>query len=327
MAAKMSSAVTRDGREVFAEEVAEVSSLICRYCGAGVCYVPPHARENRGNTYWVRGYFRLLPKSAHEENCVFNVREQLEVIARRSLGLVQALERGQYRFRLLAIGDMRDLTTYRAQSRIGRATNSSIASGPLVSCDPRRLLSAYLNTAKRVILLRALCGNDFILKDRLQFVFNGMSVSWHDFYYEEERFIAAYRWLGQATLPFPIALVGRVSTIETIQCRGRLLYVLKFKTSAARAHARDETVGEVIQAAVWTSQLEWVKWLKENDEVLVFGHWRHATSHIHTRLAKRGDPSFRKYLERRMSIWLRVKSQVSRIHRGNGRRTGRLSSS
>ncbi|SAL58959.1 hypothetical protein [Caballeronia humi] len=324
MAAKMWSAATMDGREVFADEVAEGSSLRCKYCGAGVCYVPPHARENRGNTYGVRGYFRLLPKSAHEEGCEFNVREQLEVIARRSLGLVQALERGQYRFRLLAIGDMRDLKVYQAQSTGGQAVNSSSVRGALFSCDPRRLLSAYLNTAKRIILLRALCGDDFILKDRLEFVFNGMSVSWHEFYYEEERFTAAYRWLGQATLPFPIALVGRVSAIETIKGRGRLLYVLKFKTSTARPYARDQTVGEVIQAAVWTSQLEWVKSLKENDEVLVFGHWRHATAHTHTRLAKRGDACFRKYLERRMAIWLHVKSQVSRIYRGNGRRTERL---
>ncbi|SAL83556.1 hypothetical protein AWB68_06956 [Caballeronia choica] len=67
MAAKMWSAATTDGREIFADEVAEGSSLICKYCGAGVCYVPPHVRENRGNTYWVRGYFRLLPKSSHEE--------------------------------------------------------------------------------------------------------------------------------------------------------------------------------------------------------------------------------------------------------------------
>ncbi|WP_125483141.1 hypothetical protein [Caballeronia choica] len=244
---------------------------------------------------------------------MFNVREQLEVIARRSLGLVQALERGQYRFRLLAIGEMRDLTVYRAQSTIGRATNSSGASGPLFSRDPCRSLSAYLNTAKRVILLRALCGNDFILKDRLELVFNGMSVSWHHFYYEEERFIAAYHWLGRATRPFPIALVGRVSTIETIQVRGRLLYVLKLKVSAAKPYARDETVGELTQAAVWTSQLEWVQSFNENDEVLVFGHWRHASAHTHTCLAKRGDATFRKYLERRMSIWLHMKSQISRV--------------
>ncbi|WP_144444195.1 hypothetical protein [Caballeronia arationis] len=39
---------------------------------------------------------------------MFNVEEQLKVIARRSLGLLQALERGRYRFRLLAIDDMRN---------------------------------------------------------------------------------------------------------------------------------------------------------------------------------------------------------------------------
>jgi hypothetical protein len=67
MAAKMWSAATTDGREIFADEVAEGSSLICKYCGAGVCYVPPHVRENRGNTYWVRGYpfaSKVFPRGA-----------------------------------------------------------------------------------------------------------------------------------------------------------------------------------------------------------------------------------------------------------------------
>ncbi|KMZ11264.1 hypothetical protein BHUM_01071 [Candidatus Burkholderia humilis] len=249
MALKMSSAVTSDGRQFVADEVgilAEIPSLICASCGAGVAYVPPHARENRGNTYWVRGYFRLLPRLAHEQSCAFNVPKHLQVIARRSLGLVQALERGQYRFRLLAIGEV--ITACRTRNALLEARNRPGSYSPLFSYDPIRLLAAYLNTAKRVVQLRALLGNDTLLRERLELVFDGMSVSWQDFYHEEERFLSAYRWVGQTAVPFPIALVGRVSTVQAIQRRGRLLYVIKLKSSAAVRYSRDETVGEITQA-------------------------------------------------------------------------------
>ncbi|WP_143753623.1 hypothetical protein [Caballeronia arationis] len=51
---------------------------------------------------------------------MFNVEEQLKVIARRSLGLLQALERGRYRFRLLAIDDMRNFDIRLTRSAIFR---------------------------------------------------------------------------------------------------------------------------------------------------------------------------------------------------------------
>jgi hypothetical protein len=318
MAAKMWSAVTMEGREIFADEIAsptETSSLKCRHCGVAVSYVPPHARENRGKVYWVRGYFRLLPKCAHEESCVFNVCEEIEVLARRSLGLMQALAQGRYCFRLLAFSDMRDLTACRPEATITRLISAANANGLLFSHDPRLLLSAYLNTAKRVISLRALCGDDNVLKDRVKLVFNGMSVCWSDFYYEEERFLAAYRWIGQTAVSFPVALVGHVSTIKIIQRKDRSLYILKLKLPAATPYARDANVGELTQAEVWTSRPEWVKTLQKDDEVVVFGHWRHAVGPTYTYLQRRGDVAFRKILERRMSIWLYVKSQISRVCR------------
>jgi hypothetical protein len=109
-----------------------------------------------------------------------------------------------------------------------------------------------------------------------------MSVNWADFYYEEERFLAAYRWLVQTAASFPIALVGRVSNVETIETHGRLLYVLNFEPSSTQSYALDSTVGERTCATVWTSQPNWLYPLKRNDTVLVFGHCRHATAHTFT---------------------------------------------
>lgn len=318
MAAKMWVAATMDGQEVSAETIEsfpEAPSLRCMYCGTPVSYVPQHARESRGRTYLVKAYFRLLPNAAHNERCMFNVEEQLKIIARRSLGLLQALERGQYRFRLLAIDDMRKFDLRLTRSAISREVGTVGSGDAFFSSDSRSFLSAYINAAKRVIQLRALCTSNLFLRDRLEFVFNGMSVNWADFYYEEERFLAAYRWLGETAPSFPIALVGRVSNVETIETHGRLLYVLNFEPSSAQSYALDSTVGERTCPTVWTSQPNCLCPLKRNDTVLVFGHWRHANAHTFTRRVRNDETKFRKYLDRRLSIWLHVKSQISRIAR------------
>ena len=73
MAAKMGSAVTMDGRQIVADEIAslaETKAFKCKHCGAAVSYLPSHARENRGKAHWVKGYFRLLPRGAREDVCL-----------------------------------------------------------------------------------------------------------------------------------------------------------------------------------------------------------------------------------------------------------------
>ena len=316
MAARMWVASTMDGQEVCAETIGslqEAPPLRCAYCSAPVSYVPQHARKSRGKAYSVKAYFRLFPKVAHNERCMFDVEEQLKVIARRSFGLLEAIEQERYRFRLLAIDDIRNADPHPTRSIMSRKAAKAGDGRAFFSSDSRRFLSAYINAAKRVIELRSLCGSNSDLRDRLEFVFNGTPVNWEDFYYEQARFLTAYRWLGKTAASFPVTLVGTVSNIETIERHGRSLYVLHMKPSAAQPYSRDPLVGELAHATAWTSQAEWLYKLKRNDTVLVFGHWRHATANTVTTLARNGDSKFRKYLERQLSIWLHVKSQISRV--------------
>ncbi|WP_159459372.1 hypothetical protein [Caballeronia concitans] len=316
MAARMWVARTMDGQEVSAETIGSLQEpppLRCVNCSAPVSYVPQHARESRGKACTVKAYFRLFPKVAHNTRCMFNVEEQLKIIARRSFGLLQAIERGQYRFRLLAIADIRDVDKLSKRPKISRKADMAGDGSAFFSSDSRRFLSAYINAAKRVIELRSLCASNSGLRDRLEFVFDGMSVNWEDFYYEEARFLAAYRWLGKTATSFPVTLVGTVANIETIERHGRSLYVLHMKSSAVHSYSRDPMVGELAHATAWTNQAEWLHSLKRNDTVLIFGHWRHATTNTVTTFARNGDSKFRKYLERQLSIWLHVKSQISRV--------------
>jgi hypothetical protein len=272
LAAKMSVAATVGGREVSADSIGilfDTPSLRCLYCGAPVGYVPRHTRESRGKMYSVKGYFRLQPKAVHDKQCMFAVDEQLKIIARRSLGLLQALEGEQYRFRLVAIEEIRDLEASRTRSAAFHNTNYAGMGSTSFGNDSRRFLSAYINSATRVIQLRALCPNHSVLRDRLELVFNGMSVRWEDSYYEPDRFIEAYQWLRLNTVSFPIALVGQVSNVKTIETHGRLLYLLNLAPAAARPYPADSTIGELTHATIWTSQPNWFHDLKPNDRVVV----------------------------------------------------------
>ncbi len=316
MAAKMSVAATIDRTKVYAETIGilpKAPPLRCLYCGAGVSFVPQHTREIGGKVFGVQGYFRLLPKTSHDERCTFNIQGKLDTIARRSLGVLQALEEGQYRFRLLAHKEMRDLSLHSSRINLSRRYDQREAHSASASIAEHLLLSAYLNTAKRVLQLHARCQADNSLRHVIELVFNGLSISWDEFYYEPERYLAAYRWLGRKYASFPIAIAGRVSKIEAIKTRGRLLHVVKLMPSTPEKYVRDSTVAELVGASVWCSQESWLQPLQQDDMVLIFGYWAQASAHTLTRVARSDKAAFRKYLERRMTMWLHSRSQIIRL--------------
>ena len=47
-------------------------------------------------------------------------------------------------------------------------------------------------------------GGDLLAYSEAALVFNGTPLCWYDFYYEKERFLGAYRWIGQTSICFPI---------------------------------------------------------------------------------------------------------------------------
>ena len=316
MAARMWSARTTSDQEIFAEQESlalRVRPFVCKHCRAAVSYVPPHVREFRGKTYRVRGYFRLLSKAKHEKTCAFVISERIAVIAARSKGLIEMLRGEEFCFRLLAINDSRGEAPAPLSTPVTEPFDANSRRGLLFPSDANRLLPACLNTARRVIKLRSICGDNHTLIGRLRLVFCGASVDWRNFYYDESRHLAAFRRIQKASLSFPIALVGRVSRLREVQQYRRTLYVLELKPGEATPYSNDVRIGERAIPAVWTDHSDWIMSYRPDDEVLIFGHWKHASRNTEVSIPGNDSTAFRKHLERRMTIWLQFGSQIAKV--------------
>ena len=139
-------------------------------------YSPPHVREFRGKSDRVRGYFRLSSNAKHDKQRAFAIFESLAVRGARSQGLIEMLSREVYCFRLLAINDNRGATRAPLSAAVTEPFDANTCRSISFSSNPNRLLRAYLNTARRVIRLRSVCGDYHTLLSRLRLVFSGAAV-------------------------------------------------------------------------------------------------------------------------------------------------------
>jgi hypothetical protein len=159
--------------------------------------------------------------------------------------------------------------------------------------------------------LRAACESDESIKDHLQLVFSDEAVSWNNFYYEPERFLAAFAWVGNVANSFPVALQGRVRNVVSRTTAKGVFHVLNLKSAKATALSSDPTIGESGEASVWSRQAEWLSRFREDDEILAFGHWKHARQKP-VRLPT-SAASFKGFLNREMSMWLVFPTQIAKL--------------
>ncbi|RRW88475.1 hypothetical protein EGJ54_24755 [Pandoraea apista] len=289
-----------------------VEPFTCDDCGVGVSHVQTHPKERDGMPYLVKAYFRLKPKTEHKEGCAYSVDKKVEAIAARSDGLVESIRKGKFRFRLLAIDrEPEILTDARPASRPRRQDSEKAVSTEYAESKERRLAS-YLSTAKRILQLRAACESDESIKDHLQLVFSGDVIHWPDFYYEPERFLSAYSWLGNVANSFPIVLQGQVRNVVARSTEKGQFHVLNLKSVKAVALADDETIGESASASVWAREGSWLERYSENDEILAFGHWKRARKQPGVRTPK-SIAAFRAYQNREMSMWLVFPGQLAKL--------------
>ncbi|WP_321893897.1 hypothetical protein [Paraburkholderia tropica] len=310
----MLSARDAAGNEITTERRAlgeGVEPFSCIGCGNGVSFVAAFPRELDGKPHTVKAFFRLRPKTEHKENCVYLVDKKVAVLASKSVGLVESLKNGQYRFRLVTIDREPDDKVHTAPAPKIKPGGKEGRPSPQFEPSKSRRLAAYLSTAKRVARLRAACESDESIKDHLQLVFSNEVVSWNDFYYESERFLAAFAWVGNVANSFPIALQGRVRNVVTRSTAKGVFHVLNLKSVKAIPLSSDPTIGESGEASVWSRQAEWLNRFQEDDEVLAFGHWKQARQkpvRLPTSVA-----SFKGFLNREISMWLVFSTQIAKL--------------
>ncbi|HJW53984.1 MAG TPA: hypothetical protein VJ577_01800 [Burkholderiaceae bacterium] len=193
MGIKMGKAIDSAGVEWIAEHYAKGKGkepLRCVHCPVQITHQSAHTRERDDKPVLVPAYFRLLPGGRHADGCKHAVSDEIKAIASESKDLFESVRDGQYRLRLVMIRDA--LTGLSKKPSNGSNGNQDGRTSKTYERS-RSKLPAYINSAKRVLQLRALCDADDEIAAHLELVFEGNTiVPWSQFYFETERYLEAF---------------------------------------------------------------------------------------------------------------------------------------
>ncbi len=246
--------------------------LHCEFCEASVLFVNAFTRQVGDDIVAVEPFFRLQNGHKHNPTCRYNVHDQITIIAKESEGdIFAALQGNRYELRLLAVN--KALEHLRDQARQKNSADFATVAGASekIYIDAEKRLGAYINSAQRVLKVRAACLDNSEIEDVLQLVFDGVRLPWSDFYFEDDHYFRCFSQVCQATVQVPIAVNGTVKANVIVNGQTRQFAVLDL----ARPYRKTEQV-DVLDAAcfsVWSPDMNAFKAFKVGEEVLAFGLW------------------------------------------------------
>lgn len=309
MGIKMSSAYDQNKQEWEADTYQKglgAEPLQCKHCGTHVTHNPPHTREMHDKSVFVQGYFRLLPKGAHDANCPFGVDEEINKIAKTSEGLIESIQKDKYRMRLVMIKEALEGAGVPKELDGGERAKT----GRTYTSNPG-LLPAYINSANRALKLRTLCASNQDIEQHLELVFEGnVKVAWNQFYFESEEHMSGFHAVSQNTVQHPIAIHGQVSSIRCGLKGDTSKNVINLQMSKFRPDPEDPENGIGVEVSIWSPQSEWFKGIRDGDEVVVLGMWKTATT---PPAAAQREGRYKTFTKRRLSLNMVLKAQITKV--------------
>ncbi|MBF8776268.1 MULTISPECIES: hypothetical protein [Pseudomonas putida group] len=281
--------------------------LLCMHCETQVAHNPPYPKEMYDKPVFVPGYFRLMPKRAHAPSCQHGVDEEINKIAKVSEDLIESLEHDKYRLRLVMIQEALGAETSKPKQGDGDRAKA----GRTYSSRPGHL-PAYINSANRVLKLRAMCESNAEMEQHLELVFEGnVTVSWDQFYFDQDRHMHAYHAVSQNTVQHPIALQGQIKSIRYAVQNKPSSNVINLVMNKLRSDPNDSTNGVGLEVSIWSNQPDWFKDFAVDDEVVILGIWKHSIAA--PRSAPMQGGRFQTLTNRRLMLNLALKTQISRV--------------
>lgn len=263
-------------------------------------------------------YFRLLKDGEHADGCRHAVEGSIKKLVTPSEGLIEALRDGKYRLRLMMVAEALKTTQKSNSTRNGSAAGV----GATVQRPTSGNLPAYINSAKKVLLLRATCEDDKNIAQHLELVFEGNTlVPWSSFYYEAERYMEAYRSVSLQTVRHPVALHGVVKSKRAPIVGGRPTNVINLHIPKYVADTEDATRGISIEASIWADDGEWFNGIEEDAEVVVLGIWN-AKAGNRWPAKEPGKHRFTEFTTHKLSLTLSLKAQIAKVPNAAGSKTG-----
>jgi hypothetical protein len=286
--------------------------LLCEHCSAKIGHCPDYVsrilEEKQRRT---PAYFRLQRAEEHESHCSFGVKEAITKIVSESKQLFEKDESGRYRFRLMMV----------KEALTGASSASSDADEEDAAVTPSRRatsyqkssnkLPSYINSAKRVLMLRAKCDSDAEMKANLELVFQGNTiVPWNLFYFETDRHMAAFHTVQDNTIEHPIAVHGFLKPPKTNLKGIKTSNVLNLQIGKRKTDPNDRDNCLSVEVSIWSHKPDWFKGLKEDDEVIVLGLWK--ASREEPRASSR-EGRYKTFQTYRLSLNLSLQAQITKL--------------
>ncbi|WP_152693185.1 hypothetical protein [Caballeronia mineralivorans] len=177
-------------------------------------------------------------------------------------------------------------------------------------------LPTYVNSAKKVLLLRAACDDDNNIAQHLELVFEGDTVvPWSSFYYETERYMEAYRAVSLQTVEHPVALHGVVKSKRSPVIDGRSTNVINLHIPKYAADSDDATHGISVEASIWADDADWFDGIEEDSEVVILG-MGNAKAAKRRPAREPGKHRFSEFTTHKLNFTLSLKAQIAKVPKG-----------
>jgi len=232
-------------------------------CAAPLIFVPARPLPKTDPAYPapMPGYFALDKGAAHAPGCRYNVAghlaEVLDAAAASDPAFVQRLEDGRHELRLLAL--------HQGLKRGGGALPE----------QQMRLLSTLL-------VLRAMCGNDALLADRVVLRLGKKKLAWDAFFHDPAHYDEAWARLDAASNEVPMALLGTVRSHRSPPPgTGAGATYLNCAPKYQKTGVMDRR--EFYEVSVGHDDAAWLQRFPVGAEIVMFGLWRQGNSHTSTR--------------------------------------------
>lgn len=312
MASKMPAA--RDAGSAFitielAEQNQYKKPLHCEFCDASVSFVNAYTRNIGDDVVAVESFFRLIKGHKHREHCAYDIKGQIAIIARESDGdVLAAIEGNHFELRLLAIKKALDQLRAAAKKKKEPDPNRPTTTTEKDYFPGETKLGAYINSAKRVLKVRAVCEEHAEIEDVLSLAFNGVRVPWSEFYFDDEddNYFRCYRQLTTATVEIPVAIFGTIKIIKRVKGKSGDFMVLELVRPMRSTDKPD--VREMACASVWSPDQNAFRDYREGQQIIAFGMWQ---GNPRKEVAnKKADSPIKTFLNCEMALWPVTRSQI-----------------
>lgn len=310
MASKMPAARDADGH-LITIELAELKQyqkpLRCEFCDAPVSFVNGYTRLVGEDIVAVAPFFRLLKSYKHREGCDYDITGQIAVIARESEGdVLAAIEDNRFELRLLAVKKALDQLRAAAQQKKDPNPDRPTTTTEKEYLPGETKLGAYINSAKRVLKVRAVCDEHAEIEDVLSLAYDGVRVPWSDFYFEDNDYFRCYRQLTTATVQTPVAIHGTVNLIKPVKGKTGDFMVLDLVRPMRDTDNAD--LREVACASVWSPDPTAFADYRPGQQIVAFGMWQGKP--LKEVANKKANSPIKTFVNYEMALWPVTRSQI-----------------